>query len=88
MIGKDLRMTDKEFKLIYSVNKDSWHYQLMHNKKTGSYAIHEYYHLDEGDHWTHRPIKVEGDSVRDVTNMLMNMLFDITKHGVKEYNDE
>lgn len=66
-------------------HKQTWHYQLMYNKKTETYAVHEYYYLDDGEHWTTRPIEVQGDSVKEVTQMLMDMLFDITQRGVKEY---
>jgi len=69
-----------------------WHYQLMRHKNTVSgrdyYAIHEYYPLEDGDGWTERPVFIDGDSVEEVKNVLMMMLEDIQKHGVKDYEDD
>jgi len=66
-----------------------WHYQLMRHKNTISgsdyYAIHEYYPMEDGDGWTERPVFIDGDSVEEVKNVLMMMLEDIQKHGVKDY---
>lgn len=67
----------------------TWHYQLMRHKNTISdsdyYAIHEYYPMEDGDGWTERPVFIDGDSVEEVKNVLMMMLEDIQKHGVKDY---
>ncbi|MDB4378657.1 hypothetical protein N9Z41_02685 [bacterium] len=69
-----------------------WHYQLMwHEPNTpdfeddGYYAIHEYFEREDGDGWTESPVTVEGDSIEDVKKVLMLMLHDIDKHGVKNY---
>ena len=67
---------------------NTWHYQLMRHKKEDSedyYAVHEYYPMEEGDAWTEQPIPVDGESVEEVKNVLMMMLEDIHKHGVKDY---
>jgi len=67
-----------------------WHYQLMrHTDENGEtyFAIHEYYPLEDGDGWTERPVFIDGDSVEEVKNVLMMMLEDIQKHGVKDYDD-
>ena len=67
----------------------TWHYQLMRHTDadTGEdyYAIHEYYPLEDGDGWTERPVTVGGESVSEVINVLIMMLEDIEKHGVKDY---
>ena len=67
----------------------TWHYQLMRHKNTISgrdyYAIHEYYPSKDGDGWTEDPVFVDGDSVEEVKNVLMMMLEDIERHGVKDY---
>ena len=71
-----------------------WHYQLMRRKALNIdcdvevpdyYAIHEYYPLEDGDGCTERPVFIDGDSVEEVKNVLMMMLEDIQKHGVKDY---
>jgi hypothetical protein len=65
-----------------------WHYQLMrHTDENGEtyFAIHEYYPLEDGDGWTERPVTVGGESVSEVINVLIMMLEDIEKHGVKDY---
>jgi len=65
-----------------------WHYQLMrHQDNFGEeyYAIHEYFHMDDGDAWTENPVTVTGESIEDVKKSLMLMLGDIDKHGVKNY---
>ena len=73
------------------MTNNTWHYQLMRHKNTISgndyYAIHEYYPLEDGDGWTERPVFIDGDSVEEVKNVLMMMLEDIQKHGVKDYDD-
>ena len=63
-----------------------WHYQLMKRNFNGvdNYAIHEYFHLDEGDSWASDPVEIDGDSIEDVKKMLQMMLDDIEKHGVKD----
>ena len=66
-----------------------WHFQLMRQKNAATgeyyYAIHEYYPLEDGDGWTTNPVRVDGDSVDEVKNVLMMMLEDIERHGVKDY---
>ena len=69
-----------------------WHYQLMYHKydepglgEDGYYAVHEYYEMDDGDGWTENPVIVDGNSVEDVKKMLLLILKDIDKHGVKDY---
>jgi hypothetical protein len=70
-----------------------WHYQLMYHKREnpaafegdGYYAIHEYYHMKEGDTWTVQPVEVTGEDIEDVKKSLLLMLHDIDKHGVKDY---
>ena len=67
-----------------------WHYQLMRHKREGGYyyyAVHEYYPMEDGAGWTEAPADVVGDSVEDVKNVLMMMLEDIEKHGVKDYEE-
>ena len=69
-----------------------WHYQLMYHKyddlgEEGCYSIHEYYHMDDGDGWTDKPIDVTGNSIEDVKKSLMLMLHDIDKYGVKDYDE-
>ena len=70
---------------------NTWHYQLMRhrNAATGEdyYAIHEYYPLEDGDGWTENSVAVGGDSVEEVKNVLMMMLEDIEKHGVKDHGE-
>lgn len=66
---------------------DYWHYQLMkHEEPDGEvwYGIHEYY---EGGTtgYTVEVIKMEGSSKEDVVWQLENVLKDIEKYGVKEY---
>ena len=69
-----------------------WHYQLMYHKydepqlgEEGYYAVHEYYEMDDGPGWTENPVTVDGNSVEDVKKMLLLILKDIDKHGVKDY---
>ena len=72
-----------------------WHYQLMYHKydkplydEDGYYAVHEYYPmLDDGDGWTENPVTVDGNSIEDVKKMLLLILKDIDKHGVKDYKE-
>jgi len=61
-----------------------WHYQLMIHDD-GTFAIHEYFHMDDGDGWTENPVSVTGESIEDLKKSLMLMLGDIDKHGVKDY---
>jgi hypothetical protein len=72
-----------------------WHYQLMYHKyekptlgEEGYYAVHEYYHMDDGDGWTENAVTVDGNSIEDVKKMLLLILKDIDKHGVKQYDGE
>jgi hypothetical protein len=65
-----------------------WHYQLMrHLTPDGEtyYAVHEYYELETRPAFTHNPVTVAGESKAEVVQMLDNMLRDIWKHGVKDY---
>ena len=65
-----------------------WHYQLMrHTAPDGEvyYAVHEYYDLETGPAWTEKPVTVDGESKAEVAKMLDNMLWDIWKYGVKDY---
>ena len=65
-----------------------WHYQLMrHLTPEGEtyYAVHEYYDLETGPAWTQNPVTVDGESKSEVVHKLDNMLRDIWKHGVKDY---
>ena len=76
------------------MTKNHWHYQLMRHPAAKNnrmpmadyYAIHEYYPMEDGDGWTEQPVPVDGDSAEDVKNVLMMMLEDIQKHGVKDYD--
>jgi len=71
-----------------------WHYQLMYHKYEkpnpfdgeGYYAVHEYYELDDGPAWTENPVTVDGSDIEDVKKMLLCILHDIDKHGVKDYD--
>ena len=66
----------------------TWHYQLMrHMTPEGEiyYAVHEYYHLEEGDGWTENPVTVDGESIDDIRKMLICILKDCDTHGVKDY---
>ena len=54
----------------------------------GYYAVHEYYEMDDGDGWTENPVIVDGNSVEDVKKMLLLILKDIDKHGVKDYESD
>jgi len=68
-----------------------WHYQLMrHLTPDGEtyYAVHEYCFLGEGPAWTEKPVTVDGESKSDVVWMLEQMLVDIDKHGVKDYESD
>ena len=72
-----------------------WHYQLMYHKydepvlgEEGYYAVHEYYNMDDGPGWTENPVTVDGNSIKDVKKMLLLILKDIDKHGVKQYDGE
>ena len=80
-----------------------WHYQLMYHKydkpilgEDGYYAVHEYYPsmasidpwVDDGPGWTENPVTVDGNSVEDVKKMLLLILKDIDKHGVKDYESD
>lgn len=72
-----------------------WRYQLMYHKydkpvldEEGYYAVHEYYEMDEGPGWTENPVDVTGDSIEDVKKMLLLILNDIDKHGVKDYENQ
>ena len=51
----------------------------------GYYAVHEYHEMDDGAGWTENPANVTGDSIEDVKKMLLLILKDIDKHGVKDY---
>jgi len=69
-----------------------WRYQLMYHKydelvlgEEGYYAVHEYYDMDDGPGWTEDPVTVDGNSIEDVKKMLLLILKDIDKHGVKDY---
>ena len=65
-----------------------WHYQLMkHTTPDGEpyYAVHEYYPSDEGGGWTENPITIDGESIIEIVQMLNNIVVDILKHGVKDY---
>lgn len=64
-----------------------WHYQLMKHPD-GSYAIHEMYHMDDGDGWTENPVSVTGESIDDLRWSLKAMLNDIDKHGVRDYEQD
>jgi hypothetical protein len=44
--------------------------------------------MDDGDGWTKSPVVVDGNSIEDVKKMLMLILKDIDKHGVKQYDGE
>jgi len=52
----------------------------------GYYAVHEYYELDDGPAWTENPVTVDGSDIEDVKKMLLCILHDIDKHGVKDYD--
>ena len=72
-----------------------WHYQLMYHKydepvldEEGYYAVHEYFEMDDGPGWTENPVTVDGNSIEDVKKMLLLILKDIDKHGVKQYDGE
>jgi hypothetical protein len=54
----------------------------------GYYAVHEYYEMDDGPGWTENPVTVDGNSIKDVKKMLLLILKDIDKHGVKQYDGE
>ena len=67
---------------------NTWHYQLMRHKDEDGvplFAIHEYYPSEDGDGWTEQPITVDGESVEEVKSVLLMMLADIEKYGVKDY---
>jgi hypothetical protein len=75
-----------------TVMASTWHYQLMYHKVDmksfvdgGYYAIHEYYPDRDGDGWTEVPVDVTGDTIEEVKEVLQNMLEDIEKHGVIDY---
>jgi hypothetical protein len=53
----------------------------------GYYAVHEYYEMDDGPGWTENPVTVDGNSIEDVKKMLLLILKDIDKHGVKDYKE-
>jgi len=66
----------------------NWHYQLMkHVEDDGEewYAVHEFYHMEDGPAWTLGPVSIEGTCIEDVKWQLENMLKDIDKHGLKDY---
>jgi len=70
-----------------------WHYQLMHHtqdemgREDDFYAIHEYYHLENNEKgWTEHPVVVQGDSPKEVKEILLMMLDSLEKHGVKDYD--
>ena len=63
----------------------TWHYQLMkHTEPDGEvwYGIHEFYVVNG---YTGNPESVMGHSKEDIKWMLLAMLADIEKHGVKDY---
>lgn len=64
-----------------------WHYQVMKHPD-GTYAIHEYFEMPDGDAWTERPVTVDGETVEDVIEALRLMVIDIGRHGVKEYPND
>ena len=72
----------------------TWHYQLMHHKydemgrEDDFYAIHEYYQLPDAvkNGWTEYPVTIQGDSPKEVKEILLMMLADLEKHGVKDYD--
>jgi hypothetical protein len=72
------------------MTNNHWHYQLMRLKTAATgedyYAIHEYYPMKDGDGWTETPVVVDGESVEEVKNVLIMMLEDIQKYGVKDYD--
>jgi hypothetical protein len=63
---------------------------MKHKTKHGCefYAVHEYYPLDTGPAWTENPVTVDGADVDDIKRMLLCILKDIDKHGVKDYDRE
>lgn len=66
----------------------NWHYQVMKNTDEAGneyYAMHEYFPMEDGHMWTENPVKVVGESIEDLKTSLMNMLLDIDKHGVVDY---
>ena len=68
-----------------------WHYQLMkHTTPTGEvyYAVHEYYPSDEDGGWTENPLTIDGESILEIVQMLNNIVVDILKHGVKDYDTD
>jgi hypothetical protein len=52
----------------------------------GYYAVYEYHEMDDGIGWTENPVTVDGNSIEDVKKMLLLILKDIDKHGVKDYS--
>jgi len=44
--------------------------------------------MDDGPGWTENPVTVDGNSVEDVKKMLLLILKDIDKHGVKDYESD
>ena len=68
----------------------TWHYQLMRHKTEWGetcLAVHEYCPIESGDAWTEAPVFIDVNckSVEEVKNVMMMMLEDIQKHGVKDY---
>ncbi len=66
-----------------------WNYQVMKHIDTFGedyYAVHELYHMEDGEGWTENPVEVTGESIEDLKKSLMLMLKDIDKHGVMDYD--
>lgn len=66
----------------------NWHYQTMcHTDESGNtyYMIHEFYPMDDAPGWTENAITPDAETVEDLRTLLLLMLLDIERHGIKDY---
>lgn len=68
-----------------------WHYQVMRygpfdDEPEYSYGIHEFYVSEDGHmRWTSDAIDVVAESPEEVLETLKQMVNDLRKHGIRDY---
>ena len=66
----------------------NWRFQIFQHYDDGGepyLAIHEFYMTHEKEEvWTLRPVPLEADSVVELRLALLQVLFDMEKHGVRD----
>lgn len=65
-----------------------WHYQIMqHIGDDGEpyLAVHEFYKMHDGkEGWTAKGVPLEADTLADMRRALINVLYDLERHGVRD----